>query len=294
MKRRTYLATTTGLLATVAGCTSSGSNPGSQGTTDQTTQTPTTTATPTTDTTTEAPPAEFALQTVNAPETTEIGEQAQYSFTVKNTGGQAGTFSTTVQTRVGNSDWEESEPWTETIEPGVTTRLTSQEFSMDYLASVDVVITAFDEQFSMRFVGAREGWGSPYTVLDKYELEASELRFEDSYTWTSGDYEYEETPSDGNQWAWLEFSAENVSNSTVFLPLKGDIALISGNSQYSYSISSKSSGAYEGGEVQPDIVREGEILYEVPEELSKSDFSVAYTEETYDGDISVYWGDEDD
>lgn len=292
MKRRTYLASTSSLLTVFAGCSSEDTpNSGAQADTTQTTptQTPVTTETETETPTTTAAPAEFELGSIQAPETAEIGEKVAYSFTVTNTGEQTGTFQTTVRSRVGNSAWSESEPWRETIEPGQNVRLSSQPFTMEYLSSVDIEITAFDEQFSIRFVGARQDWGEPYTVQDRYKLNAMDIRFSDAYTWTSGDYEYEETPGDGNQWAWVSFRAKNVSNSPKFLPFKTDIALIAGNSQYSAAFARRDEGIYEGGEVQPDIVRNGEILYEVPKGLSQSDLSVAYSETTVNGDITVYW-----
>lgn len=294
MKRRCFLTTTATALALTAGCTGS-DDPGAEADTPDTTNRPTSTQTPTTEeptteATTEAAPAEFELQSVDAPETAEIGEEISYSFTIKNTGGQTGVFETIIRTRTGNDRWSESDPWRQEIAPGQTSRLESQDFSFNYLASLDVEIAAVNEQFSIQFVGATPDWGESHTLGDSIEMAAVDVEFQSEYTYSYSDREYTEEPSDGQQWAFLTFRAENVGNGPVRLPTKHDIALIAGNSQYEYEIASKDEGGYEGGEVQPDIVREGWILYEVPESVSKGDLTVAYTDSGYDGDVSVFWG----
>lgn len=286
MKRRHFLTSTAGLVA-LAGCTSNETgNPNQQA--DPTEATPTTDTT-TPPTTTTAAPAEFELASVNAPETAEIRESASYSFTVKNVGGQTGTFETTIRSREGSGSWIESDPWQETIDPGQTVRLSSQSFSYDTLTSVDFEITAFNKQFSIQFVGAKQAWGESYTVGDKYSLTAIDVQFKNAYTYEYSGYEYTEKPSDGNKWAFVTFRARNVSNSPQRLPTKYGVALIAGNSQYDYSATGLSQGIYEGGQVQPDIVREGVIIYEVPSGVSKSDLQLTYTETMISGDISVTW-----
>lgn len=286
MRRRAYLATATGLLTTIAGCNTSHSTTRRESTSSAgDTETGTTSSRFPTVTS-----PEFELASIDAPDTVEISEKSQYSFSVTNTSDQSGTFSTTARTRVEDGSWVETDHWQENLEPGQTTRFRSELFWAEYLSSIDVELSAFDEQFSIQFTPAHPDWGDPHVVPGKYELAARQIRFSDRYTWESGATEYEELPSDGNQWAWVEFAAKNTTNESVTLPRKGVFTLASEGRQYTYTPVRGHKHMYEGGDVQAHAVRDGEILYEIPEGLTRENVSLTYSETSSAGEIAVYWG----
>jgi hypothetical protein len=129
-----------------------------------------------------------------------------------------------------------------------------------------------------------------YENPDGIVATAGDLDLERAYTYTNFlDEEQTEPASDGYQWAFLDFEATNDSGSSEFLPLESDISLIAGNQQFDSVFISKEEGKYEGGEVQPGITRSGWIAYEVPENLDKNDFSVAWSGSTFDGEWAVRW-----
>jgi len=129
MNRRAFLSVLG--LAAAAGCTSdsgSGDTPTPTATsTPAPTQTPSPTATPTT-TATQTPtpePADIRVTRVNVDEIT-VGERWAVEITLRNRGGQPGTFEDTVQYRIGNGRWTGDDRISETVDPGESIRKWAQ------------------------------------------------------------------------------------------------------------------------------------------------------------------------
>lgn len=281
MDRRTYLGIAGGALTSgLAGCSS-----GSSQTTATTTTTTTSTTTTTTSRTTAAP-ADFELVSVSAPSSAEIGEKVSYSFTVKNTGGQTGTFETTISTRTGDGQWSTSEPWTRTIAPGESTTLQSQSFTYEQIISIDFRIDAFNRTFSIQFVGATLQWGETYKVFDRIPLTVKGVEFKKTYSTSSG-YVYE-APA-GKEWAFVNVTATNPTNTSAYLPSPANISVLFADNQYDYWTIYKQEGRYQAGQVQPDVTRSGWIAYQVPADLTQQKVEVVWSQNSSSGYVAAYW-----
>lgn len=277
MKRRGYL---TGLASAaavgLAGCGGDGSSAqqGSDGTS--------------TSATTTAAPASFELVSVDAPEKVEIGEEVTYGFTVKNTGGESGTFETMISSKQSAaSTWSTSGPWEQEVAAGEEYTLKSQPFTLDYLQTVDFRIDAFDETFSITAVSKKLPIGSTYTTPGDIQLTVSDISAKTNYTYSSSGFEYTQEPKNG-KFLFVTFHAKNTSGQPEFLPLQSDVSLLYDSSQYDAQIY-YGDGGYEGGKVQAGVVREGVLVYDVPGGVPADQAEIAWSDTTYSGDVAAYW-----
>lgn len=301
MERRQYItALGTAFAVTAAGCSSSDSSTtttADTATTTTTTQSSTSVAetTQTTKTTTEtttqtttAEPASFELVNLDAPSQVEIGTTATWSFTVKNTGGQTGTFETTVSTKESSDySWSTSEDWTATVKPGNTHTFESQEFSLPYMTTVKLRLDTFNKTTSISFVSRKLQFGESFTNGDQVKVTVTNLEAKAKYHWSSNGYTYTETPENG-QYIFAHVKAHNNAGKPIRIPTKYDFAIVANHSQYDATYYQGTDG-YEGGKVQADIIREGVVVFDVPESVSPQSAQFVYSDTTLNGDIAVYW-----
>jgi hypothetical protein len=289
MDRRQYLAATLSAASlSIAGCSSDNDSSGQSDATTPTPEPDTPTGTPT------PAPASFEVDSLTGPDSVGLNESYSLTLEVTNTGGQPGTFEPDMRVRAGNGDWSAVTPPVE-MEAGAGETVSKDiEFTAPpYLQSLTYELETTGDQLTFNVVSKTLELGETYTNPDSIALSAGEIDFQPEYTYDSGDYIYTEQPSDGRKFAFLEFSAENTGNNPRPAPLQVDVAMIIGDSQYEPIVYYGEREAYEGGDIQPGIVREGIILYEVPESASKEDVRVVWSESYYDGDASVYWESDD-
>jgi len=286
MERRQFIGSAVIGLSAVAGCSSNSDN---QTDSSPNTDTPEATATPNQTATPE--PASFTVEEFSLQESAEIGQQYDITITVTNTGETDGVYESELSARTPESDWQSLNPITIDVPADETVTVTETTNSgYDYMTTLTYRLEKADMTASINIVSRQLPFGSIYESPNGVSMTAINIDFQDTYEWSSGSYDYEEEPADGNKWAFLRFRAENTSGQPEYLPFNSDIVLLAGNSQYDSSVYQGGDiTMYEGGEVQAGIVREGMILYEVPESLEKSDIQAAWSEDTYDGSIAVYW-----
>jgi hypothetical protein len=301
MYRRRLLAVTgAGAASLIAGCSSAeneGADPTATATaTPSATDSPTETDTPTeTETPTEEPterpdPAAFEVE-LSGDQTAEINEKFDVRIRITNVGGRPGTYPENLV--VYSSAEDETivnEPLDTEILPGETLDFTLDDLSHPYMDTF-VFQVGDDAEWEVNIVSKTASFGEIYRSPDSIEMTVLDIEFRDSYQYEgySGTV-YEEDAPDGRKWAFVTFNAKNASGSPEFVPSKFDVVLITGNSQYEYeTYYGDDEDEYEGGEVQAGIVREGFILYAVPEELSKSDIQIAWSDSYFDGDVAVRW-----
>ena len=99
------------------------------------------------------------------------------------------------------------------------------------------------------------------------------------YTYGSGQFDYEQTPAEGNKYVFVTVRAENTGQSIVSVPTTYDLSLISESSQFSSEFYRGDQTVYEGGEISPGINREGIVLFEVPESASSYQLQANLTRE---------------
>ena len=122
------------------------------------------------------------------------------------------------------------------------------------------------------------------TGTTQYSTTAVSAAETQSYTYGSGQFDYEQTPAEGNKYVFVTVRAENTGQSMVRVPTTYDLSLISGSSQYSSGLYRGDQTVYEGGEISPGITREGIIQFEVPESASSYQLQANLTRE-----ISAMW-----
>lgn len=101
------------------------------------------------------------------------------------------------------------------------------------------------------------------TDSTQFSITAQGVEETQSYTYESGNYEFEETAGEGNKFILVSMRAENTGDSSVYVPTAYDLSLIANQSQFESSTYLKSN-KYEGGEIGNGIVREGKVQFEVP------------------------------
>lgn len=293
MKRRLVLI---GVVAALAGCSESTPEIDSTPTREPETKT-TPTETPTEIRTTRPNPAEFRLVKYNIPKEAEINENITIGLTIENTGGQTGSYSEPLYLKTPDSDWAEiQEVDFGEVKPGEKSTLSSSEpFSFDYMSRYEFRLGDFDETAVLQVVSAKLGWGEVYTTPENYKIRADKPTLQSTYTYENyrGEEE-EEEPDSGGQWAFMNFWAKNETGEPNYSPLSSEIKLLTGSSQFdnkgNYSREPVDKGQqYDGGELQPGVVREGWIAYEVPDEIAPGDLTAAWSQSYYDGEIAVNW-----
>lgn len=109
------------------------------------------------------------------------------------------------------------------------------------------------------------------------------LDIQDSFERSSG---REEEAEEGMQFALLNFEARNESDVEQRVALPTDPVLLHDGSQYDQQVGLPQ--RYEGGELQPGVTREGQLLYEVPEGITEDDLTTVLSKDSYDGDSEPY------
>jgi predicted flap endonuclease-1-like 5' DNA nuclease len=134
---------------------------------------------------------------------------------------------------------------------------------------------------------SRLQYGETYLSSTNIEVTVNEPEVIDSYSLSSVEY----TPDEGNIFVQIDVTAKNNADEAHQLPWTTEFNLIAGNRQYE-TISSPRDEAYDSGSVQPGIVREGYILYEVPESTDVSDIKIVLSDEgvpSFEYDTRITW-----
>lgn len=294
MYRRAYLAVCSTVF--VAGC-SSGDGESGDGATppDTATEAATAIATETEEMSGEVEyvgSPEFEIAAYNFPEEVQITETFRPSIEIRNTGDTNGDYGGALYFRVEDSDWVKEGTWQwQNIEPGQTKTVQANgEWSLPWLYDYEISLGDFDKTTTVTTVPYQASVGESFTAHNKARAEVTDIRLTARYEYQDYDDEtaVEEAP-DGKQWALVTMEAENTADEAVDLPETFDISLLSDQSQFETATIRKEDREYEGGEVQPGIVRNGWIAFEIPDDISHDDLRVVWSTFLENGDIAVYW-----
>jgi hypothetical protein len=279
---------------TLAGCTSSEEEPAQV--TDETNAgsdgTPTPTENPTTaDPTTEEGEPEFELISLDVPEEVEIGKEFTISATLKNVGSAPGEFQSAISAKTAESEWQSAgDVETGEIQPDETGEWTSKTVTLPYLMRVKYRIEKLEKEFTIQSISRKLTFGESYTSPSNVVVTTKNVELKSYYEYEGYDGSTEkERAGDGKQWAFVYLKAENKASEKRFIPLSSDINLLAENRQYDEEYINKEDGGYEGSEVEVGIVREGWLAYKIPNNLSKTDLTVAWSGDNYQGEWSVQW-----
>lgn len=238
----------------------------------------------------------FELEEWGVPSEVEINEAFTQSVTVTNTGDAAGELSTELYQRTPESDWTSVEDADfGTIEPGETATVSYEGISYRYVNRYEFRLADFEQTAVLQTVSAKLEWGTEFTTPNGYVIRVDKPEFQATYTYE--DYSgasNEARPEDGGQWVFVNVYVKNETGQTAFSPLASDFALIYGNSQADGETllldePAEKGEPFNGGELQPNVEREGWVAYEVPSELSVEDVRIAWSQTTINGPVSVNW-----
>jgi hypothetical protein len=223
------------------------------------------------------------LVSIEVPDEVEIGESLTYAFEVRNTTEEARVFETDVRTRLGEeSEWGIANTWTEEIPAGENVRLESEPFTANYMGTFEVDISSLEERISVVFTSANLEFGYDFNIWNGTTVSVYEVEFTNEV----GPYSPEE-----EQFARAYVVAENASNEVVNLPAPQSFSVLVGDSEYEV-LGVDEDDFYEGGEVQPGIVREGYLTFEVPSDTTIEDIVAVWSVTQSEGSVSVYWTEE--
>jgi hypothetical protein len=287
--RRRFLSLITAVAVTgCAGTDGSGGGGSNQETADTTVSTPTMTpiATP--------QPAEINVVDYETPERAEIGADITISVSVENTGGKAANFSAPLYIKGTNTAWQEvTQVDFGAVEAGETVTAEIGQLSFDFIDQYSIRLGEASVATTLQTVSASLQWGTEYQTPNEYILRIDNPTLQGAYRYETytGDTEAVE-PDSGGQWAFVNVYIRNESGQAAYSPSTNEFAVISGNTQYDPVVIINDpvtkDEAFEGGQLQPGIERNGWIAYDIDGELDLSNIRVTWTE-TFSGDISVSW-----
>ncbi|WP_137284013.1 COG1361 family protein [Halorussus salinisoli] len=294
MNRRHFITATTLSLSALAGCTGGGNDSSQSSQTTAETETEQEGSTETTSTrerTTEEGEAEFELVSSDVPEKVELGEEFAISAEIKNVGSAPGEFDSAISAKTASSDWQQAgDAETEEIEPGETATWTSETVTFEYLMRVTYRIEKLEQEFTIQAVSRKLSLGESFTTPEGVVVSVQRFDLKSYYEYEGYDGSTEQKRAgDGKRWAFVYLKAENTAGQSNFIPLETDVNLIARNSQYDQKYVNKEENRYEGGEVEAGIVRKGWLAYEIPNDLSKTDLTVAWSDRDGTGEWSVRW-----
>jgi len=298
MDRRAFLRSGVVIAAAgVAGC-GSGTETDRPASGDPSTESPEpTTESPTDEPAGETPtstPAEASIEVteVDYPSELPAGRPYTWEYTLENTGEEDGTFSETlyVQFEFTPNQWAESASVEHSVPAGETKTISREATAFHWTTSFTGRIGEDGPEFESELTPPHMDAGETFSMTTGITATAREISFQQSYSWKSSDGTmYEEEASDEKQWAFLDFRAENTGDEPASAPSEFDISLVVGNSQYDRTAITRDDGRYEGGEIQPDIVREGWVAFEVPDDLSASDVEAVWSSQDAYDSWTAYW-----
>lgn len=300
MHRRAYLAACGATL--VAGCGGAGDGGGQEDSGQDTTAepTPTTADEPestddepeSSDDTAEPSPAEFELVAMEFPDEVALEEEYTPEITIRNVGDQAGTLEAPMYSRIADTEWEETGTWTFTGVAGGATRTEqgADGWHHNYLYEYGYSLGDFEESVTVDTTPFETTLTETYPAPNGVEVTVSEVRLTARYQYQNYDDETvaKEAP-DGSQWALVTLRAENTSDSAATLPHTFDLYLVTSKSQYEQIYIDKEDNKYEGGEVQPGIVREGWVAYEIPDTIVDGAVEIVWSGHPNGGDVTAIW-----
>jgi len=303
MRRRHFLALAG--LSALSGCESENGGGVDGGPTP--TDTPadtissTPTVTPSATATATREPAEFELAEYGVPETAEIDEEFIVEITIRNTGGQVGDFEAPLYIRTPETEWQEAGTWSWTaVGSGhIKTAKSASSWSLSYINRYEIRLSTFEETAIIQTVSATVAWGGEYETPAGYRIRAEEPILESNYEYENYHGETATAaPDDGNQWAFVTIWVKNETGQANYSPLPTEFGLLYGTEQadgetFLADDPINKGDPFDGGELQPGVERSGWIAFQVPDDLSVDDLTMAWSQDTYNGQISVRWGSEE-
>ncbi|SEA09058.1 hypothetical protein SAMN04488065_1784 [Haloplanus vescus] len=289
MRRRAFLASTG--IAALAGCSTGDSS------TDGT-ATPTSTAT-----STESGEPNFEIRGTRFPSTQTLNVATTFVIAIQNTGTGDGTFTSELETKVGDGEWGTAGEIEMDVPAGETAEWHSPEFTAQYLTTLYFRLADFDETWSIEITPRELDFGNYYAAPNGLYINLLGGSFESSYptsddsgnttatSTTTATATPTTTPTsapDGKTWAVISADVRNRLQEPLTTPPADSFELtIDGESQPQHQ--EVSDNPYESGELEGRTVIRGELVYAVPEGTTVDDIEVVWSQSLSKGDVKSIW-----
>ena len=239
--------------------------------------------------------AEISLTSFNVSREVEMGENFTVKASFENNGGRSGVFETTVMMR--EQDEESFSATESTIEgeiPAGEQKTFEKTLKASSVSSNVIGLAGTDAESSIRIVPKRIKFGEEYTTSNSIGITVESVDLEGYYRYEDiyGEESIQEPES--GQYVFVYLKTQNQGDVPKTVPSSYDFQMIANNRQYeptgvSYNEPVDKGEPYEGGEVQPGIIRDGYFVFEVPEDVNKDEISVVWNEMISLSEKSVYW-----
>ncbi|WP_251342740.1 hypothetical protein [Haloplanus halophilus] len=296
MRRRAFLSSVG--IAALAGCSNGGGSDG--------------TATPTPSPTGSGSP-NFELVTVEYAESTPLNNPTSFAIGVENTGTGRGTFTSELDQRLGDGEWETAGELEMPLAAGERGEWHSPRFMPRYLTTFHFRLDAFDRTWSTEAVPAEYDFGIRYATPNDLFVNVLGGSFESAYptasnetatdgtasneTATDGTASNETatdgtvtptTPPDGQVWAVMRVDVRNRLQEPQPAPAPSTFTLEVDGEQRPLR-QDVTADPYEGGSLGGRTVRRGDLVYPVPAGTEANDLRLTWAWSLEDGDVKVIW-----
>jgi hypothetical protein len=283
MRRRAFLASAG--IAALAGCSNGDGS---------------TTPTPTTGTGTGSP--NFELIGVEAPDTRTLNNPTIFVIGVRNTGSGEGTFSSPLEQRVNDGEWQEVGTIEMTLSAGETGEWRSPRFVPRYLGTLHFRLPEFDETWSIEIAPKRLDFGNFYATPTGLYINVLGGSFESTYPTATNETATNESDGgtvegnttegtsapEGQTWAVMRVDVRNRLEEPIETPDASSFVLeVDGERMSQHQDVSDS--PYEGGELAGRTVDRGELVYAVPAGTQARDITLTWEASLPDGDVKSIW-----
>jgi len=241
-----------------------------------------------TDTPTETAESDIRVTSIEAPEEVELGQEFTYTIELENSGNADGTFTGTIEASLPDGGTANRAELDIDVPAGETVTRKSDPITVN--AITELTLSVGGVSTAIQFVSARRTFGDSFRAPTEVIATVNGVTLQSEYEYE--DYRGEtatESAAEGFQYAFVDVTAENASGSSEYIPFNQDFTVRVGSGQYDAAFVSRERGMYDGGQVGPGVIREGEIAYEIPEDVSQVEITVEWFESGFDGDYGVRW-----
>lgn len=277
MRRRALLGSV-GAVA-LAGCSTDG---------ESTTATPTPSSTPPN---TGTGTANFELVTAEFPETRALNVPTVFGIAIRNTGSAKGTFTSALETKVGDGEWKKAGTLEMPLAAGETGEWHSPRFVPQYLTTLYYRLAAFDETWSIKITPRRLDFSNYYAVPNGLYINVLGGSFESGST--DGSTTATETatmpaPPDGKTWLVMRVDVRNSLDESQSAPDASTFTLtVDGESRSLHR--NVTDDPYRGGSLDAKTVRRGNLVYAVPTGTTANDITMSWSASLPEGDVKAIW-----
>lgn len=226
---------------------------------------------------------QFAIESLQLPNTTMQGENATANVTVSNKANSTRTFRGLVESRAGNSEnWDGVAPITARVRPGQSIQR-NVTINSSSNGSVSYRLAPFNRTKTVEYVPPTFAFGKSYTTTENVDVTVSDLQAAQSVQLSAGGETTRRTPPSGNRFVLARVQSAVVGESQR-MPLTPEFLLQSGSQTFTQAVLTQPLVApvegtpYGGGTYDPETGTTASwyVVWTAPQQVSLSDMTVVW------------------